>query len=214
MVFLKVKRLFNENPWKQSQSFSFAIAREFEMAKDPVMTAAFLSKVNEEGSQGDNDIYWESMKRADYRYNLHYNYFSYLDLVMTSSQMESVLKATKARIDAPYEKWLYAKLEKDVYKVQDLLGTKYMRETRLAEAEKAFSDIPVDLWKNTYEYGYMLNANPFYTNMYNEHKTIKADSISYTKFELVKTLRDLLKKANDPNYKNRDEAYFKVANCF
>ena len=68
-------------------------------------------------------------------------------------------------------------------------------------------------WKSD-KYTRYLNANPFYTNMFNEHQKTKADTITYNKESLTRALLKRLKSAQNPSNPKRAKDYFLAANCY
>ena len=118
-------------------------------------------------------------------------------------------------MDNNFDTWKYSLIQKDLPRLSDLLGTKYIRKNQLHNALQAFTKVEDSLWTSKhYPYKTYLNANPFYTNMYNEHKPTKADTIKYNKESITRTLITYLEKANNPKNKKRDYYYFLVANCY
>ncbi len=202
--------------------FVFAIARELEYKGNTTDAALLLSKLNE---AGDNDnyynlragTYWYTKKRHHTLYvDYYYDYFFYLDAQYTIQQITDLIASIKAHQNSKdkFSAWKYAVAQKDLPRLYDLLGTKYMRQNNLSAALKSFEKVADTLWtSNYYPYKTYLDANPFYTNFFNEHAKTKADTVRYTKPEIVRKLIHYLNKAESQT-KDRDYYYFLVASCY
>jgi len=120
----------------------------------------------------------------------------------------------KNKIKDKFSIWEYNVVQKDISRLYDLLGTKYIRQNKLQNALASFKKVADTIWTSAlYHYGY-LDANPFYTNYYNEHSKTADDSLKFTKTTITETLINYLNKASDPKIKNRAYYYFLVANCY
>jgi len=216
----EAKKVLMDELASKNRKFVFAVSRELEYSGNTNDGAILMSKLNEKTSNRydyEGCIYWKT--KADHRtllYDFYDDYFFYLDAQYTSKQMADLIKKIKEdKSEDIFSKWKYAVIKKDLPRLYDLMGTKYMRSNDLQSALKCFRQVNDTLWKSKhYPYQVLLNVNPFYTNLYNEHTKTKADSFKYNKPEIVKQLIDYLRKADDVTNKQRDYYYFLVANCY
>ncbi|MDB5258677.1 MAG: hypothetical protein JWM14_3372 [Chitinophagaceae bacterium] len=199
--------------------FVFAIARELEFKGNTTDAAVLLSNINQSELPYDDDswrsdIFWRTKNGSYMLYgNFYTSYFDYIDFMYTPSQVNELIQRVAHHTETdPFNKWAYQTLKKDRDLLLDLLGTKYIRQNKLSAALEIFKQLPDSVWKNE-RYAY-LDANPFYTNVYNQHQKTEADTIAYNKYTLTKTLMQYIHKANDPKTKDRDYYYFLVANCY
>lgn len=202
--------------------FIFAIARELEYKGNTTDAALLLSKLNE-AENNENyynfraGIYWYTKKRHHTLYvDYYHDYFFYLDAQYTIQQITDLIANIKTNQNSKdkFTSWKYKVAQKDLPRLYDLLGTKYMRQNNLTAALKSFGKVTDTLWKSEhYPYKTYLNANPFYTNFFTAHVKTSADTISYNKAEITKKLIHYLNKAGTQT-KDRDYHYFLVANCY
>ncbi|CAN5379797.1 hypothetical protein BH11BAC3_BH11BAC3_02140 [soil metagenome] len=199
----------------RNYKFIFAIARELEFKNNTTDAAALLSKLNYEGEWSSN-IFWKKRQMDADRYQDYYgNYFYYIDEEYKTGEIKDLLKAVEQYATADsFSKWKLQTLKIDLNRLYDLLGTKYIRLNKLDTALYWFQKLPESYWSNNDNYNYYLRANPFYTNFYNEHKTLAEDSAHFTKKTIVKQLLYYLRKAENVTNKNRDYYYFLSGNCY
>ncbi len=208
------QKLLMENKQEGYNLFLFAVAREYEFQGQMDLAAALFSHVNQRNEYYEG-VSWRSgtgkhTLSADY----FYDWFLYMDAEYSVDEVQSVIdfaKATSSK-NSKFDDWLHMYLEKEVDRLYDLLGTKYVRKNDMKTAISAFEKVDDSLW-NEYPYKFYLNANPFYANFYSEHEPTKMDTIRYTKLELAKQYQTYLEKAENPETKNRAYYYFLVANC-
>ncbi len=216
----KIKPLLLEQHKLKNYKFIFAIAKELEAKGNRTDAALLISKVNNQHGLSEdfwpNGVFWRTKKNYNtLLLDYYYDYFFYIDAQYTSDQVNTMIKSIKDHTvtENSFDTWLYSIAKKDlVARLYDLLGTKYVRENNLNNALAAFSKVNDTLWNSSsYFYKDYLNANPFYTNLYNEHTPTKADTVKFTKTKIVGRLLDHLSKANNPNTPNRDYHYFLAA---
>lgn len=217
---VSIQQLLMEASESKNYKLLFAIARELEYKGNTTDAALLLSKIN----RGDD--YYEDGERAFWRskrnrvstyWNFYYNYFFYLDAEYSAAQMETLIASIKAKEKSHdgFTLWLYSSLKADEMRLYDLLGTKYIRNNQLKKALVTFEQVDTSLWfSDKYPYKTFLNANPFYTNFYMEHKKSKADTIVFTKTSITRQLIEYLEKAEDPFNQDRDYYYFLAAQCY
>ena len=203
--------------------FVFAIARELEYKGNTTDAAALLSRLKQRNGHPEqegfwrNGIYWRSKRAYATLYvNYYDDYFFYLDAEYTSEQLKSLLESVNqtSRDDA-FTKWKFEVLKKELPRLYDLAGTKAIRSNHLDDALTYFRQVNDTLWHSNYfPYKKYLNANPFYTNFFNEHRPTRADTIHYNKAELINALLKKIRTAENPASINRDLDYFLIANCY
>lgn len=204
---------------KTNYKFIFAIARELEFKGNTTEAAILLSKLKDRKDNDNwrNGIYWRT---KTYHYTLYVNYyddyFFYLDAQFNANQVEELITNVQAaKGNDAFAQWEYSVIKKDIYRLYDLLGTKYLRVNNLNSALNNFKKVNDTLWNSRYfYYSTYLNANPFYTNMYNEHRKTIADTVKYNKTQITAKLIDYLGKAENKNNQNRDYYCFLAANCY
>ncbi|MGG9961395.1 hypothetical protein [Ferruginibacter sp. SUN106] len=215
-----IKKVLMEQAALKNNRFVFAFARELEFKGYTTQAALLYTQLNTNEEYDDEKaVYWRTRKNHQSRAQDFYdNYFDYLDVVYTPSQVEAVINAIEQHHSAGkdrFEQWLYSGVSGDIDILYDLLGTKYMRLNNLHKAYAAFENVNDTVWSSSkYSYHDYLDANAFYTNFYAEHKTTKADTVRYTKTTLVAKLLSHLQKANDVKERDRDLHYFLAANCY
>lgn len=217
IILAEIKPILIQEHAQKNNKFIFAIARELEYKGNTTDAALLYSKVNDSAGDWPNAIYWRTKKNYNTLYNDFYDsYFFYLDAQYTSGAMEQLVHDIKSHNKKDtFSCWLYSTLKPDINRLYDLLGTKYIRLNRLQNALATFRQVNDTLWSSkSYAYNQYLNANPFYTNMYNEHTATGADSVYFTKTTITQTLIHYLAKAADPKNPNRDHDYFLAANCY
>ncbi len=219
-----VKPLLMDTSYKNYR-FIFAVARELEMRGNTTIAALLFSRLNngsgqedewDDGNMWSHQVYWRTRKNHNTLYADYYdNYFFYLDAQYTPEQLVILLNAIHTHhSDNAFDRWAYNSASYDRDRLQDLLGTKYIRQNRLQEALNAFSKINDSLWASRrFHYKY-LDANPFYNNLYNEHTHTAADSAHLPKQQIVRQLIALLNHAANTHNNDRDSCYFLAANCY
>jgi hypothetical protein len=214
----EVKSLLLQEDASMDKKFVFAIARELEYKGNTTDGAILLSKLKEgnEFSYGKGS-YWRTKLGHNTLFVDYYDdYFFYLDAQYTPDQMRKLISAIEsASVKSKFDQWKNSAIKKDLPRLYDLMGTKYIRKNDLTNALRSFEKVNDSLWTSAkYPYLTYLNANPFYCNMYSAHAPNEADTIRYNKLSITRTLINYLAKANDVNNKDRDYYYFLVANCY
>ncbi|MDR2916001.1 MAG: hypothetical protein LBV74_14445 [Tannerella sp.] len=206
------------NQGENAGKFFFAISRELEYRGNTTDAVALLSRINEKKEDWHSEAYWKSPKNIQtLDMDFYYDYFLYIDAHYTIQQVDELIdKIKKSQIQPDsFSEWVFKTVVKDIDRLYDLLGTKYMRADKLHLALEAFENVNDTLWySDNFPYKTYLNANPFYTNMYNEHTQTEADTITFTKATLTRKLIENMKHAESATRNDRDYYYFLVANCY
>jgi hypothetical protein len=217
VILESIKELLLRQAKVMNYKFIFAVARELEFKGNRTDAAILISKLNK-ADDYEHRVGWKKKPGHNYWFREVYeDYFRYIDAVYSTGDIENMITAieTNAGATDKFSEWKYSKVKKDLPRLYDLMGTKYLRENKLQSALKTFEKVNDTLWTSKYTvFSQYLNANPFYTDMYNEHKKTAADTICYDKESITRTLIGYLAKAEDVNNKDRDYYYFLVANCY
>lgn len=207
---------------KKEVKFIFALGRELEYlgnTDDAALLYASLSSVSKV-----NDIFvpYKSVKNKNQTFEDYYSdYYSYLDAVYSPEQLSSFILKLKSEND--FDKRMIQMSTKEINKLQDLLGTKYLRQNKLHLAlqefqklDKDYLDSQYSLWERTdHTYGSLVfKHNPFYELKYTPEFIEKRDNFRLNKVSITKKLIEFINRANNLNEPNRDYYYFLVANCY
>lgn len=198
--------------------FLFAVARELEYKGNSTDAAILLSKINNGNEVNDYGVsqFWKSKNGFRTLYSDVYDdYFFYLDADYTNEQVSDLIAAVEKGQNSkdPFDQWKFSNIIQAIPRLYDLLGTKLLRKNELDKALSAFVKVEDNLWKS-YPYVDYLDANPFYTNFYNEHARTEADKVRFNKETLIRKLIFYREKAEDPATENRDYYCFLVANAY
>lgn len=209
---------------KDNKRFIFALARELEYHRNSTDAALLMS--NSEDAQDYYDyVYWKTINnRPDIFSDYYTTASSYIDAVYTPLQVRKLienLKENQNRKDK-FSVWLYSKFQNRTEYLNELLGTKYLRENNLQEAVLAFKKNNTEYWnnqnslweRNESDSYLVMRNNPFYTLKYTQDFIKQADVFKLNKLSVTQKLIEYIGKANDVNEKNRAYYYFLVANCY
>ncbi|MFM7682458.1 MAG: hypothetical protein ACKO7P_06900 [Bacteroidota bacterium] len=205
--------------------FVFAIARELEFKKNTTDAAYLFSKLNNSEIYYE-DEYYDEMKEVYWRpngvqsswfLNYYYDYFLYLNDAYSTEEMKNLISDLKEsnKQNSSFETWKKENLTKEIDRLYDLLGTKFIREDKLNDALGAFEKVNDTLWKSEYyPFKTYLNSNPFYTNFYLEHSKTPVDTVVFTKESITRKLINL--KSDFQSFSGNKKAYaaFHIANCY
>lgn len=195
--------------------FLFAVGREYEFQKKFAVAASVFSHVNPKTEGYWRNVYWKSGSGKRTIMSDYYDeWFFYLDAEYKAEELQSVIDFAELKFgeNRPFDHWQRKYLRKNIDKLYDLLGTKYVRQNNMDKAISAFEKVGGDLWKK-HPYRTYLDANPFHADFYSGHKPSELDTIKYTKLEIAILYKSHLQKAESPKTKNRAYYYFLVANC-
>lgn len=205
--------------------FVFAIARELEFKKNTTDAAYLFSKLNNSDIYYEDeyyyelsDVYWRpNGVQSSWFLNYYYDYFLYLNDAYSTDEMKRLISDLKEsnKQNSSFESWKKENLTKEIDRLYDLLGTKFIREDKLNEALNAFEKVNDTLWKSEYyPFKTYLNTNPFYTNFYLEHSKTPVDTVVFTKESITRKLINL--KSDFQSFSGNKKAYaaFHIANCY
>ena len=199
---------------KSLSQFIFTLGRELEFKDNTTEAALLYSKMNDSDY---GNVYWKSHDFSSPYYSDYFaDFFFYLDAQYTPKQVvDLILSIEKKEIKTEFDSWKFTKIITYKDRLYDLLGTKYVRLDDLENALITFKKVNDSLWKSDgLPYKFYLNANPFYTNLYNEHRVTIGDTISYTKPEIIQKLINYKNKINSDKEENKAYYCFQVANCY
>lgn len=224
-----VKEIILKN--KNSKQFLFAIGRELEYLGN-TDDAAFLYSALQDFSSESNSgttVWYKSLKNKNQTYGkLFYDYFSYVDAVYTPDQLQSFINQLKYRKNSkdPFYNEFHTISAVEINSLQDLLGTKYIRENNLNLAVRSFQKLDQQylasqdvLWERgvedyNFKNQFVFAENPFYNLEYTPKFIEEKETFRLNKLSITKKLIEYINKANNPKEKNRDYYYFLVANCY
>ncbi len=208
---------------KKNYQFLFAIGRELEYAGNTIDAAYLFSHVNteEENYYYENidypqSVFWRSKNLAKSTYNEDFftDYFYYLDAQYSTKQVAELIQDLQDEDSKnDFTRWKKSKIAKNIHRMNDLLGTKQLRNNELQAALKTFKLVNDSIWKSD-AYKTYLNANPFYTDFYTEHSKSLGDTIRFTKVQVVEKLIANLTKIEESEGKKKAYHCFQVANCY
>jgi hypothetical protein len=205
--------------------FIFAIGRELEFRGNITDAVALLSIMDSSTSDGydSSDVEWQGSRLKTFQnMEVFYNYFDYLDYVYSADELQLIINRLNQKNNSKFDNIIYKKLFSDKNYLLDLLGTKYIREDRLIEANNTFNSLPNSYWtanynaweRDKYDEYFAFDHNPFYTLKYTEEFIVHKEKFIVTKLSVTSHLLQFLEKANNPKTNNRAYYYFLVANCY
>ncbi len=214
---------------KNNRPFIFALARELEYHGNSTDAILLMSQADSQFSPDDYQTsysaYWKNKNnRPDIFLDYYYSAWDYLDAVYTPFQMELLMKNLHENeaVKDEFSMWLYSKFKDKNENLNELLGTKYLRENRLHEAVFAFKknnsaywDTQNSLWERSENSSdLVMRNNPFYILKYTNAFIKQTDYFKLNKLTITQKLIDYLKKAEHPDENNKAYYYFLVANCY
>lgn len=200
----------------RNNQYLLAVARELEMNGNKVMAAAVYSRVNEGAYFGS---VWKSNKLRTLGDDYYYEYFTYLDAAYEIEDIQALQKAINAPVqnNSIFNNWCWEKIRKEAMRLNDLIGTKYVRKNDWNHALAAFKEVNDTLWTSpNFAYQTYLNENPFSNDFYGENDPRHQQEIaqSYTKPQIV---AEIIKCLNQIEHLNGDQkalAAYRLANCY
>jgi len=178
---------------KDNSRFVFSVARELEFRGNKLDAAYLFASLNKSPMHEydwSSGAYWQIKHGKNASNHGYYSdYFFYIDDAYSLSEIrlvyEDLLRPSAGK--SSFDTWKKSYLLREKDRVADLIGTKYIRLNQFDKALDYFEQVNDTLWKsNAYPYKTFLDANPFYTNFYQEHQRSKADSIHFTKTTMVR----------------------------
>jgi hypothetical protein len=205
--------------------FVFAIARELEFKKNTTDAAYLFSKLNNNEIYYEDeyyyelkDVYWRpNGVQSSWFLNYYYDYFLYLNDAYSTDEMNDLISDIKKPDSqtSDFEQWKKETLSKEIDRLYDLLGTKFIREDKLNAALNAFEMVNDTLWKSEhYPFKTYLNSNPFYTNFYLEHSKTPMDTVVFTKESITRKLINLKSDFQTSSGNKKAYSAFHIANCY
>lgn len=207
--------------------FLFALGRELEYKDnfaDGLALISYADKIVNDNYVYYNKPYWRGNRlRTSGNLDYFYSYFDYLDFVYDTNEMQKVLNNIKTKPKSPYNDKIYSVLKADFLKLNDLLGTKFLRENNLQQAYNVFKAMGDKYWEENYNAWerssfndgyYMFDQNPFYDFKYTPDFIPHKEKFIVSKLSVVEYLLKFEKIANDPKNTDRDYYYFIIANCY
>lgn len=227
VILDNVKSVILKN--KEDQKFLFAIGRELEYKGNTDDAALIYSQLNDEEdmeySEGRyrNAAFWKTSKNnGDTYHNFYTDYFGYMNGYYTPEQIAGLIQSIEDnKAKDGFSVWKYSLLKGRIDELYDLLGTKYIRQNKLAAAMPCFKKVSknytsgnLSMWERTENYWDVFDKNPFYQIKYTPDFIPVKDNIKLNKYTVTKQLINYLAKAENKKEKDRDYYYFLVANCY
>ncbi|MEM0543109.1 hypothetical protein WFZ85_10825 [Flavobacterium sp. j3] len=217
---------------KKHQKFLFAIGRELEYKDNTTDAALLYSLMNEvhwdEETTTYYNAFWKSKKsKGDNYADFYDNYFDYINIMYTPEQVQALINnvIVNRTSNDEFAIYKYSVLKREISRMYDLLGTKYIRQNKLQSALVAFKKVSNKQWNDRYSAwersgnswdsgSNVFDQNPFYELKYTPEFIPLKDTIRLNKFTVTKLLIKYLNKANGTKTKDRDYYYFLVANGY
>lgn len=225
IILDEVKPILLKN--SNSKKFVFAIGRELEYKGNTTDAAFLYSKLSENAADYNynNEAFWKNSRNKISYYSDYYsNYFDYINMFYSPAQVEKIvgeITNKKNNLDT-FSVWKYSFIKSEIPKLYDLIGTKYIRQNKLQEAlfyfgkngdrnEHKITNSEC-LWeKQNCYYSY---KNPFFALKYTPEFMPQKGFFNLNKYAVTHNLILYLKKAANPNEKNKDYYNFLIANCY
>ncbi len=150
--------------------------------------------------------HWSIEKWHDQNY---YWKIAFFDRYASVADMNQLINLIEKRKKNKFEQYLCKQNLATKNALLDLKGTIALRMGDLKATNNAFSGIPIDYWKNNYEFSTYLDENPFITNYF------KTDTLPF-KFNKALIIKELvaLEKEATSNPSKTVANYIKIGNFF
>jgi len=195
------------------QRFLFLMGRLFEFRNDLGVAASLYSHLNQNKSRF---VWAEPKGHATFNLSFYSDYFDYFDANYNAQDVVGIVDYAKSAPKLnPELKHLLYRVTKDHVRLLDLIGTKYLRQGELLKSIAYLKQVPTQYWRSdALSYKKYLSANPFYADFYSGHDERKADTITYTKYEIVRNLYDLIELEKTQTGNENAQTNFLIANCY
>ena len=207
--------------------FLFALGRELEYKEnytDGLALISYVDKISNDNYNYYNRPFWRGNRlKTSGNLDYFYSYFDYLDFVYDANEMQKVLNNINTKPKSAYNDKIYSVLKSDFLKLNDLLGTKFLRENNLQQAYNVFKAMGDKYWEENYNAWersslddgyYMFDQNPFYDFKYTPDFIPHKEKFIVSKLSVVEHLLKFKKLVEDPKNTDRDYYYFIIANCY
>ncbi len=193
--------------------FILGLAKEFERTgqiEKAIIVYSWMTLFEDEEDYYNYHFVWQSPNKNENSWgDFFVNYKYYIDFIAGPKEIKNIIRLTKLNFDRPN----FKTLKSDINYLYDLLGTKYLRRGKLNLALKYFDKAGQNYYINEdNSYDYYLNANPFYADLNSHHKVSKADTVSYTKPQIIRRLLKHLRASDVEG--NKSYHYNAIANCY
>ena len=195
------------------QRFLFLMGRLYEFRNELGVAAGLYSHLN----QNNNRFVWAEPKGyTTFNQSFYWDYFDYFDANYNAQDVVGIVDyAQSAAKLNPALTHLLDRVTKDRVRLLDLIGTKYLRQDELLKSIAYLKQVPTQYWQSdALSYKKYLSANPFYADFYSGQDERKADTITYTKYEVVQHLYDLIELEKTQTGNANAQTNFQIANCY
>lgn len=209
--------LYLEGEYEERERYLFLIGRLFEFKGNLNAAASLYSHLNVDREYYDNSFVWAEPKGlTTYNISFYSDYFAYFDANYTAQDLVEITQFARNTVrETPNLQFLVSRINADKFKLLDLIGTKFLREANLTKSLSFLEQVPKTYWESdTNKYAFYLAANPFYADFYSAHKPTEADTIVYTKYEVVKKLNSLIELEKTQTGNAKAKTNFLIANCY
>ncbi|MDR6761687.1 hypothetical protein J2Y38_001896 [Flavobacterium sp. 2755] len=225
VILNDVKPILLKN--KNHKKFLFAIGRELEFKGNRIDASFLYSKLEEHPDNYNyyNFAYWKSSKaKVGYYTDYYSDYFTYINVFYSPEQVQTIIDETvKSEKDSDkFSAWKHSFIKKEIPRLYDLIGTKYIRQNKLEQAlfyfekndNKSYREINYSdcLWEKE-NCDYRLK-DPFLVLKYTPEFVVQKKIFRFDKYAITQKLILYLKQASNPAEKNKDYYNFLVANCY
>ncbi len=207
---------------KKEKKFIFALGRMLEYKGNKVDAALIYSANRIDNYTGNEEVYWKSTKNKRHCYKDYFDhYFDYINVVYSVEDVENLIakiEKNKDKEDA-FSVWKYKFIKKEIPKLNDLVGTMYVRRNELKKALTYFKKLEDSYWEKT---AYLWSKigkngerdfeNPFYKLNYTKRFMKEKEQFELNKKTVTTKLITYIEKAK--RAKNKDYYYFLIANCY
>lgn len=209
--------MYLEGEYAGRERYLFLLGRLFEFRGNLSAAASLYSHLNVGREYYDNSFVWAEPKGlTTYNISFYTDYFDYFDANYSAQDLVKITEFARNAIrETPELQFLVSRINNDKFRLLDLIGTKYLREANLTKSLSFLEQVPKTYWESdTNKYAFYLAANPFYADFYSEHRPTEADTISYTKYEVVKKLNGLIELEKTQTGNAKAKTNFLIANCY
>jgi hypothetical protein len=208
----EVRPILMEQYKDKKHKYLFGIGRELEEKGNTTLAALLFAKASDEAEAywDYETVNWKAKNNVQSMYSDYYwEYLTYMDACYTIPQMHDIIDdVTAFKAKSTFDNWLYGNIIKEKHELYRILGTKYFREGKLAEAAETFKNIkPADDFYFDENPFYKIKFTPEFTADYNKKHKVNR---SYITANLI----TVLAKANNTVEKDRDYYYFLAGNCY
>lgn len=196
--------------------FLLAVARELEFNQHQVMATGVFSKI---GQPSGEYLVWKTQDmHQTLGIDFYSDYFYYIDAAYDVATVENLVTMVRPNgKKSEFNNWLFSDVAKDLTRLYDLIGTKYVRNDDWKNALAAFNQVNDTLWNSEhFAYKTYLSEDPFSNDFYDPYsdKHIEEVETRYTKPQLVREILRLQEVIATENGMKKARAAYRLGNCY